>query len=110
MPLSLLLSLAFVRFVTLSDCLPRWRRDRGFLTPLCAAKTHLGQLLLAESLLLSHLLLELFRDLALEAVKRGSEVVQDVGGAETVSRRVVRRVHRVLNHEVVLVHLRQLIE
>lgn len=55
-------------------------------------------------------MLTLFCDLALEAVKRGPEVVKDVLGAETVSSGVVRGVHRVLNDEVMLVDLRQLIE
>jgi hypothetical protein len=63
-------------------------------------------LLLSERLLLSQLLVELFRNLALEAVEGGAEVVQDVSGAVAVSRSVVREVHWVLNHEVILVHLR----
>ena len=60
--------------------------------------------------MLSHLLLELICDLALEAVECSTEVVKDVSGAETVARGVVGRDHRVLNHEVMLVHLRQLVE
>lgn len=70
----------------------------------------LRQLLLAQSLLLSHMLLVMFCSLALETEKRSTEVVEDLRRAETVSCSVVCRVDGVLNHEVVLVHLRQLIE
>jgi len=91
------------------------RRPFCFLAPLlggCEARfRHLAalrelNLLLSERLLLSQLLVELLRNLALEAVEGGAEVVQDVSGAVAVSRSVVREVHWVLNHEVILVHLR----
>lgn len=51
-------------------------------------------------------MMELLRNLALEAVESGAEVVQDVSSPVTVSGSVVREVHWVLNHEIVLVHLR----
>lgn len=55
-------------------------------------------------------MLELLCNLALEAVERSTEVVEDVCGAMAIPSGVVGGVHRVLNYKVMLVHLRQLIE
>jgi len=83
------------------------RRPFCFLAPLLGVSEarHLAalrelNLLLSERLLLSQLLVELFRNLALEAVEGGAEVVQDVSGAVAVSRSVVREVHWVILFEV----------
>lgn len=85
---------------------------RDLLTPIYARLAELAlrgevdNLLLSELVLLSQLMMELLRNLALEAVESGAEVIQDVGSPVTVSSGVVREVHWVLNHEIVLVHLR----
>lgn len=85
---------------------------RDLLTPIYARLAQLAlrgevdNLLLSELVLLSQLMMELLRNLALEAVESGAEVIQDVGSPVTVSSGVVREVHWVLNHEIVLVHLR----
>jgi len=85
---------------------------RHLLTPIYARLAQLAlrgevdNLLLSELVLLSQLMMELLRNLALEAVESGAEVIQDVGSPVTVSSGVVREVHWVLNHEIVLVHLR----
>lgn len=77
---------------------------------LAAEETRPRNFLFAQLLLLRHVLLELIRNLALEAEKGSAEVLEDLARAEAVAGRVVRGVHRVLDHKLLLVHLRQLVE
>lgn len=68
------------------------------------------EFLLAQLLLLRHVLLELIRNPALEAKEGSTEVGENLRGAEAVAGCVVRWVHRVLDHKLLLVHLRQSVE